>query len=74
MVGEWGSFSYTPHDVTLRWMRDCLTNWKKAGFGWALWNFRGSFGILDSNRKDVAYEDFQGHKLDRKMLDLLRAF
>jgi endoglucanase len=74
MVGEWGSFNQTPHDVTLRWMRDCLTNWKMAGFGWALWNFRGSFGILDSNRKDVAYEDFQGHKLDRKMLELLRVF
>ncbi|MBM3860294.1 MAG: glycoside hydrolase family 5 protein [Verrucomicrobia bacterium] len=74
MVGEWGAFSHTPHDVTLRWMRDCLTNWKMAGFGWALWNFRGSFGILDSNRKDVAYEDFQGHKLDRKMLELLQAF
>ncbi len=74
MVGEWGAFNQTPHDVTLRWMRDCLTNWKTAGFGWALWNFRGSFGILDSNRKDVAYEDFQGHKLDRKMLALLQAF
>jgi len=74
MVGEWGAFNQTPHDVTLRWMRDCLTNWKLAGFGWALWNFRGSFGILDSNRADVAYEDFRGHKLDRKMLKLLQEF
>ena len=31
------------------------------------------FGILDSGRTDVAYEDFRGHKLDRKMLDVLRA-
>lgn len=74
MVGEWGSFSFTPHDVVLRWMRDCLTNWKQAGWGWALWNFRGGFGILDSNRKDVAYEDFNSHKLDRQMLELLRQF
>lgn len=74
MVGEWGAFNQTPHDVTLRWMRDCLTNWKQAGFGWALWNFRGNFGVLDSNRRDVAYEDFHGHKLDRKMLELLQAF
>jgi aryl-phospho-beta-D-glucosidase BglC (GH1 family) len=74
MVGEWGSYSYTPHDVTLRWMRDCLTNWKEAGWGWALWNFRGSFGILDSQRNDIAYENFNGHQLDRKMLDLLREF
>lgn len=74
MVGEWGAYSQTPHDVTLRWMRDCLTNWKTAGWGWALWNFRGSFGILDSGRKDVAYEDYKGHQLDRKMLELLQAF
>ena len=36
-----------------------------------MWNFRGSFGVLDSGRADVAYEDFHGHKLDRKMLDVL---
>jgi len=73
-VGEWGAFHKTPHAVVLAWMRDCLTLWKEAGWGWALWNFRGSFGILDSGRSDVAYEDFRGHKLDRRMLDLLREF
>ena len=72
MVGEWGVFSRTPHDVVLAWMHDALEVWKDAGWGWALWHFRGDFGVLDSNRKDVAYEDFRGHKLDRKMLDLLR--
>ena len=71
MVGEFGSHNQTPHDVVLRWMEDCLRNWKEAGWGWALWNLHGSFGILDSGRKDVAYEEFEGHKLDRKMLDLL---
>jgi hypothetical protein len=74
IVGEWGAYRYTPHPVALAWMEDCLKNWKKAGWGWALWNFRGSFGVLDSGRKDVAYEDFRGHKLDRKMLDLLRKY
>ncbi len=73
-VGEWGSYNKTPHDVVLRWARDFLTLWKEAGWGWALWNFRGSFGILDSDRADVKYEDYKGHKLDRKMLALLREF
>ena len=54
-------------------MRDGLELWKGAGWGRALWNFRGSFGILDSGRKDVAYEDFKGYTLDRKMLELLRS-
>jgi endoglucanase len=72
-VGEWGAHHFTPHDVTLAWMRDMISAWKEAGWGWALWNFRGTFGILDSERTDVTYEDFHGHKLDRKMLEILRA-
>ncbi len=74
IVGEFGSYNKTPHDVALRWLDDSLANWEKAGWGWALWNFRGSFGILDSGRKDVEYEDFHGHKLDREMLDLLQQY
>ncbi len=74
MVGEWGAFNKTPHEVVLRWAEDCLRNWQAAGWGWALWNFRGSFGILDSGRADVAYEDFRGHKLDRAFLELLQQY
>ena len=74
IVGEWGAYNKTPHDVTLRWMEDCLINYQKADIGWALWNFSGSFGILDSNRKDVQYENFKGHYLDRKMLELLQKY
>ncbi|MDR0336499.1 MAG: glycoside hydrolase family 5 protein [Planctomycetaceae bacterium] len=72
MVGELGAYSPCPHDVVLRWLADCLANWREAGWGYALWNFRGSFGILDSGRPDVHYENFHGHKLDRKMLKLLQ--
>lgn len=72
-VGEWGCFNQTPHDVCLAWMRDLLGLWKDAGWGWSMWNLRGSFGVLDSGRADVKYEDFRGHQLDRAMLDLLRA-
>jgi endoglucanase len=73
-VGEWGAFNKTPHAVTLAWMEDCLSLWNDAGWGFALWNLRGSFGVLDSERADVQYEDFKGHKLDRKMLELLREY
>ena len=68
------SSTSTPHDVVLRWAEDCLGNWQKAGWGWAMWNFRGSFGVLDSGRSDVKYEDFEGHKLDRKLMDLLQRY
>jgi endoglucanase len=71
-VGEWGCWNRTPHDVALAWMRDHLDLWRKAGWGWALWCFRGSFGLLDSNRPDVSYENWRGHLLDREMLELLQ--
>src|ERR1017187_7216235 len=70
-VGEWGCYARTPHDACLAWMADQLALWKEAGWGWSMWNLRGEFGILDSNRADVAYEDYRGHKLDRRMLELL---
>ena len=72
-VGEWGCFNHTPHAVTLAWMRDLLALWKEAGWGWAMWNLRGAFGIVDSGRADARYEDFHGHRLDREMLELLVA-
>ena len=74
MVGEFGSFNKTPHAVVLRWMEDDLAVWQEAGWGWALWNFRGPFGVLDSGRSDVKYESFHGHELDRGMLDLLQRY
>jgi endoglucanase len=73
MVGEFGCHNQTPHRFVLSWMRDTLDEFKKAGWGWALWNFTGSFGICDSNRHDVAYESWHGRKLDRAMLELLQA-
>ena len=72
-VGEWGCVPQTPHEVCLAWMGDLLSLWKEAGWGWSMWNLRGGFGIVDSGRSDVRYEDFRGHKLDRKMLELLLA-
>jgi endoglucanase len=70
-VGEWGCYIKTPHHVALAWMTDLLSIWREAGWGWSMWNLRGEFGIVDSNRPDVDYENFHGHKLDRKMLEML---
>ncbi len=72
--GEGGAFNKTPHAVFLAWFRDVLEILTGHGIGLALWNFRGSFGVLDSDRADVTYEDFHGHKLDRKLLSLLQEF
>ena len=70
-VGEWGCYTATPHPAMMGWMRDMLAVWKEVGWGWSMWNLRGGFGIVDSGRADVKYEDFHGHKLDRELLELL---
>ncbi|MDP2115497.1 MAG: cellulase family glycosylhydrolase [Bacteroidota bacterium] len=72
--GECGCYRETPHEVFLAWFEDVLDVLTENQIGYALWNFRGDFGVLDSGRKDVQYEDWYGHKLDRKMLDLLKKY
>ena len=73
-VGEWGCYNKTPHDVVLSWMKDILSLWKEAGWGYAMWNLKGAFGVLNSERADVKYDDYKGHKLDREMLELLKEY
>lgn len=71
--GEGGGYNHTPHDVFLRWLEDVLQILRSGGIGWALWNFRGSFGVLDSMRADVSYKDWHGHALDERLLSLLQS-
>jgi hypothetical protein len=42
--------------------------------GFALWEFIGDFGILNSGRADVQYENWYGQKLDKKLLTLLQKY
>lgn len=71
-IGEMGCHNFTPHDTVIAWLDDLLAVFGEQGWGWSLWNLSGSFGVMDSNRKDVVYEDYRGRKLDRKMLEVLK--
>lgn len=70
--GECGAWNKTPHAVFLAWFGDVLDILSAHKIGFALWEFIGDFGILNSGRTDVAYEDWYGYKLDRKLLTLLQ--
>lgn len=70
--GECGCYNKTPHRVFLDWFGDVLGVLAERNIGFALWEMHGNFGILDSGRADVDYEDWYGHKLDRKLLELLQ--
>ncbi len=72
--GECGCYNRTPHKVFLAWFEDVIDILTSNGIGYALWNFRGDFGILNSRRADVDYTDWFGHKLDSKLLELLKKY
>lgn len=72
--GECGCYNKTPHNVFLAWFEDVIDILTDAGIGYALWNFRGDFGILDSRRTDIEYTNWHGHKLDSKLLELLKKY
>ena len=74
MMGEFGIYNRTDHATALRTLEDNLKLLKERNWGWALWNLRGDFGPLDSCRGDVPYEDIDGHRIDRKMLELLKKY
>jgi aryl-phospho-beta-D-glucosidase BglC (GH1 family) len=72
--GECGCWNKTPHDVFIAWFGDVLDILTSNKIGYSLWEFEGSFGLINSGRTDVAYEDWHGQKLDRKLLTLLQKY
>jgi aryl-phospho-beta-D-glucosidase BglC (GH1 family) len=71
MVQEFGVYNKTPHTVAIGFLSDLTDFFAENKIGWALWEFNGSFGILNSGRSDCTYESYQGYKLDRELLDVL---
>jgi endoglucanase len=70
--GEMGAYKHTPPTVVLAWFDDTLDVLNELHTGWALWNFRGPFGILDTERRGTKFEDWHGHQLDRPLLNVLQ--
>ena len=71
-VGEFGCHNQTPPQIANAWFRDILEVYSRRNWGWALWRLRGSFGVLDSERVGVKFENFGGAKLDRELLEILK--
>ena len=72
--GECGCWNRTPYQVFIAWFGDVMDILKGYGIGYSLWQFRGGFGIIDSGRDDIEYEDWYGHKLDRTLLTMLQKY
>lgn len=71
-IGEMGAYSALAHDVYLDYMRDVISLLDEYDIGYALWNFRGPFGVVDTGREGPQNEDLHGHLLDRPLVDVLR--
>ncbi len=45
--------------------------YKEFGWGFALWNFTGPFGIVEHGRPGAEYEELHGYRVDRALLDII---
>lgn len=70
-IGEFGCYDKTPNDSALRWFADLFTLFKEFGWGYAMWNFTGAFGIIEHGRPGAVYEEVRGYRVDRALLDLM---
>ena len=70
-IGEFGCYNHTPNDVALRWFTDLFAIYREFGWGFALWEFNGEFGVIEHGRPGAKYENFHGYKVDRALLDLM---
>jgi aryl-phospho-beta-D-glucosidase BglC (GH1 family) len=70
-IGEFGCFNRTPNDIAMRWFADLLGVFKEFGWGFAMWNFQGPFGIIEHGRPGAKLECIAGYNVDRALLDLM---
>jgi endoglucanase len=72
--GEGGAFHMTPQGPLLAWFEFMLDQLKTYNIGFAMWNLRGHFGLMDSERPGAQYIDFKGHQLDKKMYEIMKKY
>jgi endoglucanase len=45
--GEWGALPSVPREDRLRWYQDMRSMLEDNGIGWATWDYKGGFGLVD---------------------------
>lgn len=50
--GEFGCIDFTPHDIRKHWLTDTVAIFRKHNVGFAMWDYRGHFGLLDPEGND----------------------
>jgi endoglucanase len=59
----------------LNWYRDVFDIFKAHNVGWAVWNLRGPFGIINTGQRGISMEKLpDGSLLDRELLELFQSY
>ncbi|HEY1160153.1 MAG TPA: cellulase family glycosylhydrolase [Terracidiphilus sp.] len=65
LCNEFGAFrEHTDEQSRMNWIKDVRTALEADGIGWAMWDYRGGFGV-------VWKEDGQAAKVDEKVVEAL---
>ena len=51
--GEWGCLKTVPVAARLQWYSDMKKVLEENNIGWATWDYKGGFGIVDTNGEDA---------------------
>ncbi|HJR78860.1 MAG TPA: cellulase family glycosylhydrolase [Anaerolineales bacterium] len=70
-IGEFGCFKHTPNDIAICWLSDLFSIFREFGWGYAMWNFKGPFGIIGHGRPGARFESIAGYDVDRALLELM---
>jgi endoglucanase len=49
--GEFGVINLTPLDIRKAWLRDTVATFEESDIGWALWDWKGDFGVVDRDMR-----------------------
>ena len=71
-VGEFGCYDSIDNDIALRWFKDLFQVFNEFGWGYALWEFKGSFGIIDHKRPNTRWEKMCSYTVDRDLYELFK--
>jgi Endoglucanase len=70
-IGELGCYNQTPNADALRWFGDLFGLFREFGWGYAMWNLEGPFGIVGHGRPGARVEQRHGYAVDVDLLELL---
>lgn len=72
-IGECGCYNKVKNETALAWYEDFFSVCNEMGFGYALWNFRGPFGIAEHRREGTNWVYMKGIQVDKDLYEMFMA-